>query len=51
MRRRVLTPAALALFVLNAGAAVALAPTWNAGYNGWWPGGFGYPPVTVQAPS
>lgn len=51
MKWRVLAPAALALFVVNAGAAVALAPTWNAGYNGWWPGGFGYPPVTVQAPS
>ena len=36
--------------MVGAGAAFARpAPMWNAGYNGWWPGGFGYPPVTVQA--
>lgn len=23
-------------------------PTWNQGYNGWWPAGFGWPPATVQ---
>lgn len=48
-----------ALLGLNAGAAIGLpptlaptvVPTWNSGYNGWSPGGFGYPPVTVQAPS
>jgi hypothetical protein len=51
MKRRILTPVVLALFGLNVGTAVAQAPTWNSGYNGWWPGGFGYPPVTVQAPS
>jgi hypothetical protein len=36
------------------GAAVAGAqgpPTHNSGYNGWWPGGYGYPPVTVHAPA
>ena len=34
-----------ALVVLGAGVAAALvAPTWNTGYNKWWPGGFGYPP-------
>lgn len=27
----------------------AQAPTWNHGYNGWWPGGFGNPAFTVQA--
>jgi hypothetical protein len=51
MKLRVFTPVSVVLFVLNAGAAAALAPTWNSGYNGWWPGGFGYPPVTVQAPA
>lgn len=38
--------------VLLASVAVASAsppPKWNSGYNGWWPGGFGYPPVTVPA--
>lgn len=37
--------------LLALGAATALAaapPTWNSGYNHWWPAGFGYPPVTVQ---
>ncbi|MGZ4215035.1 MAG: hypothetical protein ACXVHB_02420 [Solirubrobacteraceae bacterium] len=32
-----------------AAAAAGPAPTWNSGYNGWWPGGFGFPPLTVQA--
>jgi hypothetical protein len=35
------------------GTAVAgaqVAPGYNSGYNGWWPGGYGYPPVTVHAP-
>jgi hypothetical protein len=49
MRLRLPIPIALTVFTLTAGAAVALAPTWNSGYNGWWPGGFGYPPITVQA--
>jgi hypothetical protein len=41
---------ALSLAALGAGTAVAAgAPSWNAGYNHWWPAGFGYPPVTVQA--
>jgi len=43
----------LAMGPLAVAAAVAGAqvvpPTWNSGYSGWWPGGFGYPPVTVQA--
>ena len=44
----ILTTAVLAL---TAGAAAGqVAPTWNSGYNNWWPGGFGYPPVTVPAP-
>jgi hypothetical protein len=39
-----------AVFALVAGGAIAQgAPAWNSGYNNWWPGGFGYPPVTVQA--
>lgn len=36
--------------LLAPAAALAQAPTWNSGYNGWWPGGFGFPPVTVKAP-
>jgi len=51
IKRRLLIPVVLALLLLNAGVALAQAPTWNSGYNGWWPGGFGYRPVTVQAPS
>ena len=40
------------VLALGGGAAVAaVPPTWNWGYNSWWPGGFGYAPVTVQAPS
>jgi hypothetical protein len=49
MKRRLLIPIAPAVFALSAVAAVAQTPTWNSGYSGWWPGGFGYPPVTVQA--
>ncbi len=50
MKRRALIPITLGLFLVNAAAALAIAPTQNSGYNGWWPGGFGYPPVTVHAP-
>jgi hypothetical protein len=40
------------LLAVGVGTAVAaVPPTWNSGYNNWWPGGFGYAPVTVQAPS
>lgn len=49
MKRRLLTPIGLAVFALSAGVAAAQAPTWNSGYNGWWPAGFGFPPVTVHA--
>jgi hypothetical protein len=43
---------AMSLAALGAGTAIAtVAPTWNSGYNNWWPGGFGYPPVTVHAPA
>jgi hypothetical protein len=51
VRLRALIPIAVALFALPATAAGALAPPMrNSGYNGWWPGGFGYPPLTVHAP-
>jgi hypothetical protein len=49
MKRVLLIAVALAVLAASAGAASAQAPTWNSGYNGWWPGGFGFPPVTVQA--
>lgn len=49
MRRIVLIPLALGILAVSASAASAIAPTWNSGYNGWWPSGFGYPPVTVAA--
>jgi hypothetical protein len=49
MRRYFLILTTLTLFALSAGVAAAQAPTYNSGYNGWWPAGFGYPPVTVQA--
>jgi hypothetical protein len=49
MVRRILILTA-SLFAVGAGTALAVTPpTWNSGYNGWWPGGFGYAPVTVQA--
>jgi hypothetical protein len=39
------------LFAIGGATAVAaVPPTWNSGYNHWWPAGFGYGPVTVQAP-
>ena len=47
-RMLVIIGAVLALSVAVA-AASAPVPKWNSGYNGWWPGGFGYPPVTVPA--
>ena len=51
MRRIVILAAAVVLTLTAAAAGAQVAPTWNGGYaNGWWPGGFGYPPVTVQAP-
>ena len=40
-----------AMVVLTASlatAATAPAPSWNAGY-GWWPGGYGFAPLTVHA--
>jgi hypothetical protein len=49
MKCRLLVPIALVVLAINAGGAAALAPGWNSGYNGWWPAGFGYPPVTMQA--
>lgn len=51
MARRMLVviTAVLAVGVAVAAAAPPPAPKWNSGYNGWWPGGFGFPPLTVQA--
>jgi hypothetical protein len=37
------------MLALSAGAASADVSGWNSGFNGWWPGGFGYSPVTVLA--
>lgn len=49
MRHRVLIATALTVLACAFAAPAALAqPEWNSGF-GWWPGGFGYPPVTVQA--
>ncbi len=50
MTRKVVTLIAALLVVGAATAGAQPAATWNSGYNGWWPGGFGYPPVTSQAP-
>jgi len=48
MRPRALIPLALAALGLPIAAPAASAqPSWNSGY-GWWPGGYGSPPVTVQ---
>ena len=47
----ILATGLIAVAVLAASAsAISPAPTWNSGYNGWWPAGFGYPPVTLHAP-
>lgn len=50
MVRRMLIPV-VGLFIVGVAVAAASspAPKWNSGYNGWWPGGFGFPPLTVQA--
>jgi hypothetical protein len=48
-RRPIPTALAVLAFLLCAGTASAAVATWNSGFNGWWPGGFGYPPITVQA--
>jgi len=49
MIRRILI-LAVSLAAIGAGTAFAAgAPSWNSGYNNWWPAGFGYPPATVQA--
>jgi len=49
VKQRLLIAIVLVVFALDAGAASAQVAKWNSGYNGWWPGGFGYAPVTVQA--
>jgi hypothetical protein len=50
MKRHAFIPLVLVLSLLSAAAALAVAPTHNSGYaHGWWPGGFGYPPLTVHA--
>jgi hypothetical protein len=48
-RRMLVLTAGMLMVGVAAAAASAAAPSWNSGYNGWWPGGFGYPPVTVHA--
>jgi hypothetical protein len=50
MARRILILTASLIAVGTATAVAAVAPTWNSGYNNWWPAGFGYAPITVQAP-
>jgi hypothetical protein len=47
--RAAVLSAAVCVAVASAAAAPPPAPKWNSGYNGWWPGGFGFPPLTVQA--
>jgi hypothetical protein len=49
VRRMLVVTAGMLMVGVAAAAASAGAPSWNSGYNGWWPGGFGYPPVTVHA--
>ena len=51
MVRRSLILATALLAVVAAAAGAQTAPSWNQGYNGWWPGGYGYPPLTVHAPN
>jgi hypothetical protein len=41
---------AVALLACPCGVALAgVQSSWNSGYNGWWPAGYGYPPMTVHA--
>jgi hypothetical protein len=49
MKYRVLILTGL-VCALVGGTAAAQAPKQNSGYNGWWPGGFGFAPLTVHAP-
>jgi hypothetical protein len=51
MLRRVLILTVGLVALCAAVATAQTAPSWNSGYDGWWPAGFGYPPVTVQAPN
>ena len=47
----ILIAVAAAFAVPAATAARAIEPpSWNSGYDRWWPGGFGYAPQTVHAP-
>lgn len=49
VRRRVAILTAGLLALIATAASAQMVAAWNAGYDGWWPGGYGYPPVTVQA--
>jgi hypothetical protein len=49
MRRRVVVLNCAVLALAAAAAVAAVSPAWNHGYNGWWPGGYGYPPLSVEA--
>jgi hypothetical protein len=49
MKRRLMC-LIVAAGALSAGTAAAQPPTHNSGY-GWWPGGFGFAPLTMHAPS
>jgi hypothetical protein len=49
VRRMLVLIGGLLIVGVAAAAAAGPAPKWNSGYNGWWPGGFGYAPLTVQA--
>jgi hypothetical protein len=50
MMRTKLLMLGVAVLVLTTGVADAgVQSSWNPGYNGWWPAGYGYPPVTVHA--
>src|SRR4051794_28830378 len=49
LRRMLVITAGMLLTAAVAAAASSPQPRWNSGYNGWWPGGYGYSPVTVHA--
>lgn len=49
VRRMLVLIAGLLVVGVAAASAAGPAPSWHSGYNGWWPAGFGYAPVTAQA--
>jgi hypothetical protein len=51
MARKALIFITAMVALTGAAAGAQPAARYNSGYNGWWPAGFGYPPITLHAPT